>query len=378
MVERRELDTDKVNTPIDNTKDSRPPFTPAALLTALGNTLTSPMLNQVYHVKGIYKAGKGVNYNGYYYDTLKDEYSDTTISLILPAALRLKVKDGQLIEAAAFFNKRQQPAGARIELTLNVTELISRQEKVVDEKEQQALELIQRKAHAGYKDLEGAIKRKLYMQQQVKITILIGQNAIIDKDIKHQIRDAAPAYHIDFIRINLSQPMEIMSKLREYDRGEILILSRGGGENIQLFNNIDIVKVALTLRSIFVTAIGHSDDEPLLQKVADKAFITPTSLGQYLYDTYVNSLEETSNSKARLITDITRQVELNFQHKINELSTKLADSATQLQEARANAENQRMQFMTMLSHEKEKGKRRTVFLVIVFILLMLLIFMTRK
>jgi len=336
------------------------------------------MLNQIYHVKGIYKAGKGVNYNGVYYDTLKDEYSDTTIALILPAALRLKVRDGQLIEATAFFNKRQQPAGARIELTLNVTELISRQEKVVDEKEQRALELIQRKAHAGYKDLEAAIKRELYIQQPVRIAILIGQGAIIDKDIMHQLRDAAPAYHIDFIRIKLSQPTEIMSKLREYDRGEILILSRGGGENIQLFNNIDIVKVALGLRSIFVTAIGDSDDEPLLQKVADKAFITPSSLGQFLYDTYVNSLEETSNSKARLITDITRQVELNVQHKINDLNTKLADSATQLQEARANAENQKMHLMTMLANEKAKGKKRTVVYIIVVILLLILFFMTRK
>jgi len=245
-------------------------------------------------------------------------------------------------------------------------------------RQQQALELIQSKAHAGYKDLEGAIKRKLYVQQPVKITTLIGQSAIIDKDIMHQLRDAAPAYHIDFIRINLSQPTEIMTRLREYDRGEKLILSRGGGEHIQLFNNIDIAKVAFGLRSIFVTAIGHSDDESLLQKVADKAFITPTSLGQYLYDTYVNSLEETSKSKARLITDITRQVELNVQHKINDLNTKLSDSATQLQEASANAENQMMHLITMLANEMAKGKKRTVFLVIVFILLMLLIFMMRK
>ena len=33
-------------------------------------------------------------------------------------------------------------------------------------------------------------------------------------------------------------------------------------------------------------AIGHKENIPLLQKVADKAFITPTALGQYLNDIY--------------------------------------------------------------------------------------------
>ena len=131
------------------------------------------------------------------------------------------------------------------------------------------------------------------------------------------------------------------------------------------------------LRSIFVTAIGHSDDEPLLQKVADKAFITPTSLGQYLYDTYVSSLEERSNSKARLITDITRQVELNFQHEVNDLTSKLAESVAQLQEARDKAESQKIQFMTMLTKAKEREKKRIVLLIIVLILLILLFFITK-
>jgi hypothetical protein len=361
-----------------NTKDNQLPYSPAALLSALGNSLTSPMLNQLFHVKGIYRPGKGVNYNGYYYDILKDEHGDTNITLILPIALRHKVKEGQLIEATAFFNKRQQPATARIDLTLTVTELLSRHEKIVDDKEQEALELIQRKAHAGYKDLTAAIKRKLYMQQPVHITILIGQSAIIDKDITHQLRDAAPAYQVDFVRINLSQPAEIITRLREYDRGEILILSRGGGENIQLFNNIDIAKTALGLKSVFVTAIGHHDDEPLLQKVADKAFITPTSLGQFLYDTYIATLEENSTSRARLISEITRQVELNSQAKMTELSTKLSESAALLRETRDLAEMERSRLLFSLGKARSSAKRLTVVLIVVIVILFLLVVSMRK
>jgi hypothetical protein len=368
----------EVNESPRNTNDKQPPYSPAALLSALGNSLTSPMLNQLFFVKGIYRPGKGVNYNGYYYDILKDEHSDTNITLIIPIALRHQVKDGQLIEATAFFNKRQQPATARIDLTLTVTELLSRQEKIVDDKEQQALELIQRKAHAGYKDLAAAIKRKLYAQQNVRITILIGQSAIIDKDITHQLRDAAPAYQIEFIRINLSQPAEIMTRLREYDRGEILILSRGGGENIQLFNNLDIAKTALGLKSIFVTAIGHHDDEPLLQKVADKAFITPTSLGQFLYDTYIATLEETSTSRARLISEITRQVELNNQAKHAEKDTKLAETAAALREMRDIAEMERNHLLFKLAQAKARARKLTVVLIVVIVVVVFILISIKR
>jgi len=352
--------------------NARPAFSPAALVTNLGNTLTSPMLNQVFHVKGIYKAGKGVNYNGSYYDSLKDEFSDTSITFVIPAILRQKLKDGQLIEAIAYLGKKQQAAGARIELFLNVTELLSRQEKVVDEKEQKALELIQRKAHAGYKDLRAAIKNKLYAQEPVNITIMIGQNAIIDNDIRHQLKDAAQAYNIEWIRINLSHASEIISKLEEYDEGEILVLSRGGGENIQLFNNPAITEAALNLQSVFVTAIGHHDDEPLLQKVADKAFITPTSLGQFLYDTYIHTLEETNHSKARMITDITRQVELNYQHRFTDLHTKLQETAQAYQLMRTTTEEERKEWTAAL--KKTKTTSRLLAAALIFVIVLLVVY----
>ena len=63
---------------------------------------------------------------------------------------------------------------------------------------QRAFELVQRKVQIGFKDLKGFIKNQLYARQPARITILIGQNAIIDNDIKHQLKDAAVAYEIDF------------------------------------------------------------------------------------------------------------------------------------------------------------------------------------
>ena len=364
--------------PVIDIKDTKLFFSPNALLSAVGNSLVSPLFNNVFLVKGIFKNGKGVNYNGNYYDVLKDEYSEASITLVVPGILRHQLKDGQLIEALAFLNKRHQPAGARIELLLNVTELISKKEKIIDEQEKKALELIQRKAKSGYKDLRGFIKNKLYAQEPVNITILIGLSAIIDADIKHQLKDASPVYNIKYVRINLSQVKEIIYYVGEHADEDILIISRGGGENIQLFNNTELAENVLTLKSIFVTAIGHSDDEPLLQKVADKAFITPTSLGQFLYDVYISTLEEFNNSKARLIDDLTRQIQLNFQHQIIDLNSQLGNTSRAYQDLAKNAELEQQQLLNAFLKQRRKSNVLVILLILTMAFLLGYFLFARK
>src|SRR4028119_898262 len=69
--------------------------------------------------------------------------------------------------------------------------------------------------------------------------------------------------------------------------------------------------------------IGHKENIPLLQKVADRAFITPTALGQYLHDIYNETVEQLQNSKAKLIDDISRQFKANYDKQIQTLIEKL-------------------------------------------------------
>src|ERR1700722_20809656 len=85
-------------------------YSPAALLTAFGNSIASPLLNKIFTIKGIYKAGKGVNYNGFYYDTLQDEIGDACIALLTPQRLRPQLRDGEQIEASVYLSKHLQAA----------------------------------------------------------------------------------------------------------------------------------------------------------------------------------------------------------------------------------------------------------------------------
>jgi exodeoxyribonuclease VII large subunit len=344
-------------------------YSPAALLSAFGNSLASPLLNKIFTVKGTYKAGKGLSYNGVYYDNLKDELSDVSITLLTPQQLRAELRDGEQIEASVYLSKRTQPNTARIEIQLMINELLFSQKKKVAEDETKANALIQQKAKAGFKDADSFIKRKLFEQQPITVTILIGQSAIIDHDIQHQLKDAATIFKTRFVRINLSLIAEIARALKAHQETDILVIARGGGENMAIFDSPELASVSLALKPVFLTALGHSADEPLLQKVADKALITPTALGQYFYDLYTRTLEDLQGSNATLIKDLAKEIDLTYQQKIQGLQQQIADTIRTNQETVRKAEQQSL----TLSNRLERTRRANQ--VLVFALCGLLLFL---
>lgn len=343
-------------------------YTPQALLHTVGNSIQSPLFNEVFRVKGIYKYGKGVNYNGVYYDILRDEQSDSNITLVTSERLRAGLQDGQLIEASAFLTRRLQPSTARIDLILTLNELFSRKTSVVTEEETRALALLRRKAAAGYRDADSFIRNRLFGQQPIRITILVGTTAIIDQDIKHQVKEASIAYQLEYIRINLAQPAEIARALKGHSDTDILVIARGGGENLSVFDHPVLAETAIDIRPIFITAIGHSADEPLLQKVADKAFITPTALGQYLRDLYNRTIDEFNDSKAKLIGDLTKQIELNYQTRLHDLQSRLTESSRNSQEAIRHSEEKLQTFTRQLTKTRNFNQRLLILLVALVIL----------
>lgn len=60
---------------------------------------------------------------------------------------------------------------------------------------------------------------------------------------------------------------------------------------MEVFEDVDVAKAILELKTPFIAALGHSNDRPLAELVADRAFITPSALGTYLRDCARNYLE---------------------------------------------------------------------------------------
>jgi len=371
-------------------------YNPSAIVNIFNNALNNEATRRIITVRGTYVPGKGQNYNGYYYDQLRDEASDASITLIVPALIRADLVAQQTIECQAYLTKKVQANGARIELQLNITELLHQKESQFTPEQIKALDILQRKAKDGYKDVDAFIKTKIIKNEPIRIIILIGKTGIIDSDIKHQLEEAISFYDFRFERINLTSEKDIIDALHYYqDDTDLLIVSRGGGDRLEIFNKPDIAEAALQLNCHFVTAIGHQQDNTLLQKVADKAFITPTALGQYFNDMYNRTVEELQSSKAKLVEDITRQLEANYTKQIQnlqehlkaaeELHTKSAQSTESLYKkemellnnqlaATTQQHQQQMQELQKIRDEKHLLTKEQINTIIYWVLIIVALF----
>lgn len=212
-----------------------------------------------------------------------------------------------------------------IQIQLTVTDIVEQTQNKYSDDDLKKIELMQAKAASGYNDVYSWLKEKIIAEEPFKIGIIIGKTGIIDNDIKHLMRESIGFYDLSFHRINLSSEQEILTTLDWLNNENygLIALSRGGGENLEIFNKFTISEKAISLQSLFITAIGHKDDITLLQRVADKSFITPSELGQFLNDTYNNTIEELENSKAKLIESVKAQLTANYQKQIDNLNEKL-------------------------------------------------------
>jgi exodeoxyribonuclease VII large subunit len=317
-------------------------YSPSALLNLFNNSISVQQTKKMVLVKGIFVPGKGTNYNGFYYDGLKDEASDAVITLISPALIRNTLTNNKTISFWGYITKRVVNVGGRIELQINLSELLEQTHNKYSEDEIRAIDIARRKVEHGYRDVAGFIKQKIISNEKVRIIILVGRTAIID-----QLEEAINAYSINYQRINITSESSIIESLKQYDsQADVLCLSRGGGDNIEVFNKPGIAEACIGLNSLFITAIGHKDDRSLIEQVADKAFITPTALGQFLNDLYNDTVEELQNSKAQLVADITKTLKANYDKQIQNLTEQL--QAT---------EKQKQQTITDLKTLSEKEKQ---------------------
>jgi len=109
-------------------------------------------------------------------------------------------------------------------------------------------------------------------------------------DIQSAIHEQDPTVDIlvkDATVQGSEAPTSIANGIHHLDRLEdvdAIIVSRGGGSdsNLQAFNTERVAEAIFTANTPIVTAIGHTDDRLIADRVADMAAITPTAAGEYI------------------------------------------------------------------------------------------------
>ena len=109
-------------------------------------------------------------------------------------------------------------------------------------------------------------------------------------DIQSAIHEQDPTVDIlvkDATVQGSEAPTSIANGIHHLDRSEdvdAIIVGRGGGSdsNLQAFNTERVTEAIFTANTPIVTAIGHTDDRLIADRVADMAAITPTAAGEYI------------------------------------------------------------------------------------------------
>lgn len=205
--------------------------------------------------------------------------------------------------------------------------------------------------------------------EKIRIANIYGNNAIVQKDFSEGLDVSGQYFEIDDYSCNITSSTAIISKLNDispldYD---IVALVRGGGDrqSMETFNNIQLSKLFIELNTVNITAIGHTVDETLLDKLADKRFHLPHDYGAGLHAIAEKLAHERSNSRALLIDEVKKDVSKQFTEQVKTLTEQLSkrneefqklqeSSVKQLQDTQKNfTEQEKQRKEEMDSYKKE-------------------------
>jgi exodeoxyribonuclease VII large subunit len=116
------------------------------------------------------------------------------------------------------------------------------------------------------------------------IGLICGRESAAERDVRHTAAARWPAvrFRVEQVSVQGSQAAgEVTDALRRLDHDtdvDVIIIARGGGsvEDLLPFSDEELLRAVAACRTPVVSAIGHEQDTPLLDYVADLRASTPT------------------------------------------------------------------------------------------------------
>jgi len=138
-----------------------------------------------------------------------------------------------------------------------------------------------------------------------KIGLITGANSDAEKDVLQNARNRWPEVQFEVIHTLVQgdrAAAEIVMAMQQLDamsEVDVIIIARGGGsfQDLLPFSDERLVRAASALTKPLVSALGHENDQPLLDLVADLRASTPTDAAKRVVPDVV---EERKNIKTAL------------------------------------------------------------------------------
>lgn len=127
------------------------------------------------------------------------------------------------------------------------------------------------------------LKKKLPLLPR-RVGLICGRNSAAEKDVVENAKRRWPAVQFEIREVAVqgaAAVVEVSAALRDLEANpevDVIIITRGGGsfEDLLPFSDEGLVRLAASCETPIVSAIGHEQDAPLLDLVADVRASTPT------------------------------------------------------------------------------------------------------
>lgn len=179
-------------------------YKPSEIIGIFNSILAKQSVNaQVVYFRGVYLASGRQSYNGYFYDTLRDEDRQEEITMYVTQQQRENLKNGNLVNVGGVLARNVNNRG-QIQIILNVSRIEVVQEQAIDENEIKRMELRQKKSADGFKNVDSILEQLLFTDQRPSIALLFATSSITMSDFEAGINAAKSAIDFAEFRANFS------------------------------------------------------------------------------------------------------------------------------------------------------------------------------
>jgi exodeoxyribonuclease VII large subunit len=149
-------------------------------------------------------------------------------------------------------------------------------------------------------------KRKLPFLPDT-VGLICGRDSAAERDVVENARRRWPAVRFEIRSVAVQGPtaaadvIEALHSLDRLDQVDVIVVSRGGGsaEDLLPFSDEGLLRAVFAAHTPVISAIGHEQDSPLLDLVADHRASTPTDAGRTVVPDMAAESRLIAEAKAR-------------------------------------------------------------------------------
>ena len=153
-----------------------------------------------------------------------------------------------------------------------------------------------------------------------KIGLICGRGSAAEKDVVENVQRRWPGMQFEIREVAVqgnTAVVEVSRALIELDKMEnvdVIVITRGGGsfEDLLPFSDESLIRLVSSTNTPVISAIGHEQDAPLLDLVADLRASTPTDVAKHVVPSLKEEIERLSQFKERLRTRIESIIDLEL------------------------------------------------------------------